>query len=120
MPSRQLHLRFDEYLRDHGVITDYTFADSVHDRMDRGVVVWGPGHRYVDFYHSEQGIRSWLRSMTGIAYQATLTDYVRVALGHLCLDDVEARGEWTDENDLLKRAYRSFATKGYHRKKFMG
>ena len=40
------------------------------------------------------------------AYQETLTDYLRVALGHFVLDDIESRGEWEDEDDLIDRAYR--------------
>lgn len=115
MPSRRVHLKFDEYLKDHGVISDYTFADKVHDRMDRDLVVWGPEHREVDFYHSEEGIRNWLRRFAHLAYQDTLTDYIRVALGHLVLDNIELRQEWLDEEDLIKRAYRSYIAKGYHR-----
>jgi hypothetical protein len=37
MPNRRVHLKFDEYLREHGIITGYTYADKVHDRMDRDV-----------------------------------------------------------------------------------
>ena len=36
-----MHLKFDEYLKDHGIIRSYTYADSVHDRMDRGIIVLG-------------------------------------------------------------------------------
>ena len=67
---------FDEYLKDHGVISGYTYANSVHARMDRGIVVWGPDHREIDFYHSEEGIREWLRGFSHLAYQETLTDYL--------------------------------------------
>ena len=105
-----------EYLEDHGIIHDYTFANTVHDRMDRDLTYWGPEHREIDFYHSEEGVREWLRGFQHFAYQETLTDYLRVALGHLVLDDIESRGEWEDEDDLIDRAYRSFIARGYHRK----
>ena len=118
MPTRRVHLKFDQYLKDHDVIYGYTFADTVHDRMDRGLVIYGPDHRSVDYYHSEEGIRNWLRGFSHLAYQETLTDYLRVAMGHLVLDDIESRDEWIDEDDLIKRAYKSFIAKGFHRKFF--
>lgn len=83
MPSRRVHLKFDEYLKDHGVIHGYTYADTVHDRMDRDVTYWGPEHREIDFYHQEEGIREWLKGFQHLAYQETLTNYLRVAIGHL-------------------------------------
>jgi hypothetical protein len=113
-----VHLKFDEYLKDHSVIFDVTFAESVHKRMDKGVKKFGPDHQLIDFYHSEQGIREWLRGMTHIRSQDTLTDYLRVALGHLALDDMAYRFPWKDKEELMKTAYRSFIQRGFHRKKF--
>ena len=114
MPSRRLHLEFDEYLRSHSIICEDTIADSVHERMDRDVQVHGHwSHRYVDYYHDIDGIREWIKGWCHLGYQETLTDYVRVALGHLVLDDVWSRREWTDEYDLIKRAYRSFIARGF-------
>ena len=118
MPSRRVHLKFDEYLKEHGVIHGYTYANTVHDRMDRGIVVWGPDHREIDFYHSEKGIREWLRRFSHLAYQETLTDYLRVALGHLVLDNMASRFPRKNEEELTKSAYRSFIQRGFHRKYF--
>lgn len=109
-------MKFDEYLKEHGIIHGYTYANSVHNRMDRDLTYWGPEHREIDFYHSEEGIREWLKTFQHLAYQETLTDYLRVCLGHLCLDDIASRGEWIDEYDLIKRAYRSFIARGFDRK----
>lgn len=118
MPSKSVHLRFDEYLKEHGVIHGYAYADSVHDRMDRDIAVWGPEHREIDFYHSEKGIREWLRRFSHLAYQETLTDYLRVALGHLVSDDMASRYEYKDDDELMKSAYRSFIQRGFCRKYF--
>jgi hypothetical protein len=118
MPSRKVHLKFDEYLKIKEVIFDDTFAQSVHKRMDKGVQKFGPDHRTVDFFHSEQGIREWLREMKHITSQDTLTDYLRVALGHLVLDYIEYRFPWKNEDELIKSAYRSFIQRGFHRKYF--
>ena len=116
MPSRRLHLRFDEYLKQKGVIYGYTYANTVHSRMDRDASYWGPDHREIDFFHGEEGIREWLSTFQHLAYQETLTDYLRVCLGHLCLDEIHKRGKWRNEDDLIKRAYLSFVARGYHRK----
>lgn len=116
MPSRRVHLKFDEYLREKGIIYGYTYANTVHDRMDRDVSYWGPDHRDIDWYHGEEGIRDWLKTFQHLAYQETLTDYLRVCLGHLCLDEISSRREYRDEDDLIKRAYRSYIARGFERK----
>lgn len=118
MPSKTIHLRFDEYLKEHGIIHGYANADTVHDRMDRNLAVWGPDRREMDFYHSEEGIREWLGKFSHFAYQETLTDYLRVAMGHLVLDDMASRLPEKNTEELIKSAYRSFIQRGYHRKYF--
>jgi len=118
MPSRRVHLKFDEYLKEHGVIHGYTYANTVHKRMDKDIIVWGPEHRDIDFYHSEEGIREWLKGFSHLAYQETLTDYLRVAMGHSVLDDMASRYEYEDEYELMKSAYRSFIQRGFHKKYF--
>ena len=113
-----MHLKFDEYLKEHGIIHGYTYANTVHDRMDRGIIVWGSEHREIDFYHSEEGIREWLRGFSHLAYQETLTDYLRVAMGHSVLDDMASRFPRKNEKELMKSAYRSFKQRGFNRKYF--
>jgi len=115
LPTRRIHLNFDEYLREHGIITGYAYADKVHDRMDRDIKKYGPFHRELDYYHAEIGIRSWLQKWQHLAYQETLTDYLRVALGHLVLDEMNSRYEYGSEEELIKSAYRSFIQRGFHR-----
>jgi hypothetical protein len=118
VPSKRIHLKFDEYLKAHSVILDFTFAESVHNRMDKGVKKFGADHQLIDFYHSEEGIREWLRGMTHLASQYTLTDYLRVALGHLVLDDMKYRFPEKKEGELVRAAYRSFVQRGFHQKYF--
>ena len=120
MPSRRVHLKFDEYLKEHGIIHGYTYANTVHDRMDKGIVVWGADHREIDFHHSENGIREWLLGFSHFAYQETLTDYLRVAMGHLVLDDMASRFPLKNEKELMKSAYRSFIQREFDRKYFKG
>jgi hypothetical protein len=113
LPSRRTHVKFDEYLKEHGIICSYTYADMVHDRMDRDARKHGHWrHQELDYYHEEEGIRTWLRKWSHLAYQETLTDYLRVALGHLVLDDMKRRYEYPNEDELIKSAYRSFIQRG--------
>ena len=44
-----------------------------------------------------------LRGFQHLAYQETLTDYLRVAMGHLVLDWLDSRKEWHDEDDFIKQ-----------------
>lgn len=118
MPGRAIHLRFDEYLKERGIIHDDTSADKVHERMDKDITTWGAEHREVDFYHSEGGVRNWLKGFSHFAYQETLTDYLKVAMGHLVLDDMASRCPNKDSDELIKSAYRSFIQRGFDRKYF--
>lgn len=76
MPSRRVHLKFDEYLIDHGIVSDRDYS-IVHDRMDRDIQIHGHwNHRYEDYYHDINGIRDWIRKWCHLGYQETLSDYV--------------------------------------------
>ena len=113
MPSRRLHLKFDEYLKEHGVIADRD-CSIVHDRIDRDIQVHGHwNHKYEDYYHDDRGIRDWIKKWAHLGYQETLTDYVRVALGHLVLDEFWSQNKTKSEEELMKSAYRSYAQKGF-------
>jgi len=113
LPTKILHLKFDDYLIEHGVVSDRNYS-IVHDRMDRDVQYFGKFHRELGGYHREKGIRDWLRSWCHLAYQKTLTDYLRVALGHLVLDEMWSKYKYEDEYELIKSAYRSYAQKGFY------
>jgi len=116
LPTRRVHIKFDEYLKEHGIIYGYTYANIVHDRMDRDLKKHGHwAHREVDYYHHEMGIRDWLQKWQHLAYQETLTDYLRVALGHIVLDEMNSRYEYDNEDELIKSAYRSFIQRGFSR-----
>ena len=114
MPTRRVHLKFDEYLREHGVIREDTKTDAIHNRMDKDLQVHGHwNHQYEDYYHDINGIREWIRKWSHLGYQDTLTDYVRVALGHLVLDEMWSKYEFESEEELMKTAYRSYAKRGF-------
>jgi hypothetical protein len=116
LPTRRVHLKFDEYLREHGVIREDTNADAVHNRMDKDLQVYGHwNHQYEDYYHDVNGIRDWISKWFHLGFQDTLTDYVRVALGHLVLDEMWSKYKFDSEEELMKTAYRSYAQRGFGR-----
>lgn len=116
LPTRRVHLKFDEYLREHRVICENTKTNAVHERMDRDLQTYGHwNHRYVDYYHDIDGIRTWVKKWCHLGYPETLTDFVRVALGHLVLDEIQSEDKWKDEDDLIKRAYKSFVMRSFDR-----
>ncbi len=109
---------FDDYLRGHEVIFPETRTDSVHNRLDRGVKKFGPDHQVLDDWHSEKGIRQFLRNMDHITSQDTKTDLLRVGLGHIVLDEMKYRSTDASSEDLIKSAYRSFVQRGFYRKRY--
>jgi hypothetical protein len=116
LPRRRVHLKFDEYLREHGVIREDTKTDTVHNRMDKDLQVYGHwNHQYADYYNYPNGIRNWIRKWSHLGHQDTLTDYVRVAFGHLVLDEMWYKYKFESEEELIKTAYRSYAQRGFGR-----
>lgn len=115
MPCRETHLKFDQYLIDHGIVYSRDFS-NIHDRKDRDLQIYGHwNHRDADYYHDITGIREWIRSWSHLAYQETLTDYVRIALGHLVLDELWSNYDYDDDYELMKSAYMSFIKRGFAR-----
>ena len=109
MPDRSTHEEFDYTLEEEGIIGSSDKGYIVHPRMDKGVRKFGPSHRDLDEWHSEEAIRDRLSTLNNVyGYdQDTLTDCVRMALGHLALD--EADGDFDKALRIMKR-------RGWHRK----
>ena len=130
IPSGQEHLRFDRILRENGVIElGDRECDEVHDRMDRDVHKYGGPwlHQDRDPHHTEDGIRDWVRSGRDSVWDSLFhgvwghrdCDFVRVALGHMVLDqywakyreDIES-GEKT-KDEVMELAFRHYCDYGY-------
>ena len=125
MPSRQIHLKFDEVLRETGIILDDTDGNSVHNRMDKQFKNFGANHREKDHFHTAEGIRDFIDNMVnslGTVSQGTATDYVRIAYGHLCLDYMTTKLKnekiWSDDDIdweiIFQRTYKYYINKGFH------
>jgi len=111
-------MRFDERLKEDGIVCVDTNTGKVHDRIDRDAKKFGAEHRDLSDYHNEEGIRWWINKWSHLASQDTKTDYLRIALGHLTLDKVASnpKNRNKSEEDLIKTASLTYKRKGYHRK----
>lgn len=125
MPPRKTHEEFDRYLADRGVLIPYSQFEkskykTVHVFMDRGVYTYGPEHREHDIYHREKGLRSWLNGQINVIEQDLATDWLRVGLGHICLDEAESSldPKYSLE-EVFDSAYRSMAQRGWTKKYFV-
>ncbi len=109
MPNRRNHEEFDYILEDKGIITSAEKGYIVHPRMDRGVRWYGRTHRENDYWHSEEGIRERLETLDNMYEydQETLTNCIRMGLGHTALD--KAKGDFNKALRIMKR-------RGWHRK----
>jgi hypothetical protein len=119
MPSRQIHVKFDKYLIEKGVLFHSSYS-KIHEFIDKGTQTFGgKDHRGIDFYHSEKGIRQYLNGKVGIFGQELTSSWLRAGLGHLCLDKAATRrGCEDEEKELFKSAYRSMIRGGYTKKYF--
>jgi len=129
MPPKKYHLKFDEFLKDKGVICIETNGRSVHDRLDKHVKKYGPVHRELDKWHTPKGIRytidNYVNSL-GTILQDTCTDYVRIAYGHVSLDYIVSKlkrkydynYDDLDWSEIYKRTWEYYKRNGYNKKRY--
>jgi len=126
VPNRKYHLEFDDRLRKNAVISDDTDGNSVHARMDKNSKHLADMHRELDYYHSDPGVRDFIDNIVnsiGTIGQATATDYVRIAHGHLCLDYMASKLKRQQEctykelnwREVYTRTWKYFQRQGLHR-----
>jgi len=119
MPSRKRHEEFDVYLSVKGILLPDGQYGTVHTFMDRGTQSFGPYHRDIDFYHGEDGIRSWINGKINIIGQNRATDWLRAGLGHLCLDYIDTthskRLSW---EYIYNEAYKLMKKMNWHKSRF--
>jgi len=126
MPPRKYHLEFDDRLRGNDIICEDTDGNTVHARLDRNSKHLGDMHREIDYWHSPEGIRDMIDNIVnsiGNIYPGTATDYVRIAYGHLCLDNMASKLKRKDNceykdldwREIYNRTYHLFRRKGYHK-----
>lgn len=129
MPPRDYHLAFDEILRNNGIICDDTYGDSVHKRLDKHSKKFGAMHREIDEWHSTNGIRDFIDNLInglGTIYQETATDYIRIAYGHIVLDEIASQFKINfncdynelDWEEVFKEVFKEYKKFGFHKTKY--
>ncbi|HUT82790.1 MAG TPA: hypothetical protein VMZ29_16460 [Candidatus Bathyarchaeia archaeon] len=115
MPRLRVHIKFDKLLKEKGIISEEANGRSVHTRIDKDTNYFGPNKSVADPDKTIKLIRGWISSWAHFGRKGTKTDCVRIALGHMVVDDIRSRKEYTSESDLLTRALISYKKKGFHK-----
>jgi hypothetical protein len=130
MPSGDVHLKLDRLLRENRIIEiGDGECDEVHDRMDMDMYSYGGPwqHQDDDPHHTERGIRDWIGNGRDSFWDSLLhgvwghrdCDFVRVALGHMVLDqywakyrgDLDSGDKTSDE--VVELAFRNFLSRNF-------
>lgn len=114
--ERKIHVKFDKYLSDQGVLLQDVGYSQVHAFMDAGVKSFGAQHRDLDLFHKGKGLRSWLNGKWNVIGQDLATDWLRAGLGHICLDEADSS---LDLEEVFDLAYRSMVQRGWTKARFM-
>ncbi|MEM3629641.1 MAG: hypothetical protein QXE06_09795 [Candidatus Bathyarchaeia archaeon] len=126
MPCKDRHEQFDRFLAEKGVLLPDGQYGEVHAFMDRGVKNFGSRHRELDIYHGigsrakASGLRRWLNGKYNVIGQERATDWLRAGLGHICLDEANARlNKRHSWDEVFNHAYRLMSRRGWTRARFV-
>ncbi len=123
MPSVAMHVKFDEYLAERGVLLHKKTYPAVHKFMDKGAKIYGPQHREIDPFHTvernAEALRSWINGKYAVVGPDTATDFLRSGYGHIALDIAVSKLYKTyGQRSIFDSAYRSMIQRGWHKKFF--
>lgn len=99
MPNRYKHTRFDDVLKEQGIVWSCNRAHIVHNKMDSRC---GRSHRE-QHCHSVDGVKERLGKLDNVHEynQRELTDALRIAAGHVTLD--RADGDFDVALRMMRR-----------------
>jgi hypothetical protein len=113
MPRKSLHKTFDNCLKEEGIIADKDYT-LLHYLIDS------------DFYSQlslaariektsidVEEVKQWIKSKECLNNQEALTDYLRVALGHLLCDILYEKVEFASKLQFLRILLLSYKSQGY-------
>ena len=110
VPGRKLHLKFDRYLVNHKIIRDRDYS-MVHDRVEKELCTHGHwDKRYESYYTDIDSLILWI---TKWSLNEGQSDFFKVVLGHLVLDEKWTKRWYGNDYDLMKSAFRSFVHRGF-------
>mgnify|MGYP005849312905 CR=1 FL=1 len=108
MPQTRTHLVFDDYLKRTGIVRNKDYA-KVHDWMSSFNQVRRRIYSNIDI----NTVREWIVKKSNSTDEAELTDYLRVALGHLFLDSLSYNFVFESEYEFMKKAIEGYTDKEY-------
>lgn len=110
MTGRANHV-FDTILQKQGIIgcRDVTCA---HAWIEQYLVLcsWQARESKLDVHE----VKDWIVGMCSQENPELLTDYLRVALGHIVLSSLTASFRFGNEYECMKHAYQTYLDRGYH------
>jgi hypothetical protein len=134
MSTRDKHRLLDILLRDSGIIKlQDEKCGEVHDRMDASLREHGgpSKHQIIDPHHGEEDIRKWIKGNRDSFWDKFFrdiwghrdSDFLRVALGHIVLDEYWKKYRKDIESgkrnviSVILLAYDKFVDRGYDKAK---
>jgi hypothetical protein len=113
MPNKEVHLIFDNYLKREGLISTEVDFSLIHDWLVAGFREQDT-HQLKDFNLDVFDIQEWILEISKTTDDKnTLTDYLRVALGHLVLDLLYSNFSFENEYQMVKRAIDVYLDRKY-------
>jgi hypothetical protein len=117
MPNLKEHLLFDLFLKWEWIISDEIKTERVHQFIDTKV----PKHHHIlDEKTTRVKVKNWIDRFSHLAYPETLTYYLRVAYGHLVLDEAWGKIRKEPLIYILRYAFALFKERGYNKKTYKG
>jgi hypothetical protein len=109
--TKRINLAFDSMLERQNVISCSDFS-CVHRWVEDYLKLRTWYSRDADINVEE--VQTWIAGECGAYNPELLTDYLRVALGHILLSSLSAGFTFENEYKLLKSAFETFFERGYH------
>ncbi len=111
MPERKTFLNFDSLLKTQGIVSEKDYS-VVHDWMDTFL---SPQNNQTTDANPDTilKINTLVVEKSGSANNQILTDYLRVALGHLVLHMTQNNFVFKNEYELMKRTFQAYTDKNF-------
>jgi hypothetical protein len=109
---------FDACLKEQGIIRNKDFS-VVHELIAKDFYAQVPlNQMLIDSDINVKEIRAWIKRIGYLKDEKTLTDYLRVTLGHLLADILLENYLFETHVKFLERALLIYKSKGYAERKF--
>jgi hypothetical protein len=106
---KELRGLFDAYLKSEGIVGDRNYL-VVHDWMDDYCLQKDDVLIDLDV----KSVRDWILKESKSSDDVLITDYIRVALGHLLLNLFSYNFIFKDNYQFMKRVIECYLSRGYH------